>query len=467
MQKEGVPAMPNIEDQKIQHAMAETPAVRLGTRLRQARLARNLTQSEVAANQFSVSYISAVERGQIRPSLGALEKLAKRLQVPVSELLRLEGGDIPVAAPRAEYFPAGEREDIEAQVRDAQIRMQQGEPEDAIRSLTSIRDRNLSPREQALVQWRLAESYRELRDAERARAAAQDALTLAERANDPELRERVRLELGQALSLQRKHQAAIEQFRTARQALDQGVVRDPVFRLVLLYLLGNEYWQIGDAEAAIAELGEAATLANELLTPERLGALYFSLSGAYRQQGDQRRARLYATRSLAAYEDATNRRLARQVLTRLGRAYASAGRVDEALPYLESARERAETQQDARAMAEAQSSLAALYLKQNRSDAAAQAAQQAVEFANSVNDPVLQAEAQLVLAQVLEVRNDEAGAGQNFEQAIERLRAADATYALSDAYAQYSAYLERSGNNKRALEILKQAWQLRERANGM
>jgi transcriptional regulator with XRE-family HTH domain len=63
-----------------------TTTVRLGQRLRQARLARNLTQSEVAASQFSVSYISAVERGQIRPSLGALEKLAQRLQVSVAEL---------------------------------------------------------------------------------------------------------------------------------------------------------------------------------------------------------------------------------------------------------------------------------------------------------------------------------------------------------------------------------------------
>jgi GntR family transcriptional regulator, trigonelline degradation regulator len=60
---------------------------RLGQRLRRARLDRNLTQGEVAQNLFSISYVSAVERGQIRPSLGALEKLAERLQVPVTELL--------------------------------------------------------------------------------------------------------------------------------------------------------------------------------------------------------------------------------------------------------------------------------------------------------------------------------------------------------------------------------------------
>src|SRR5260370_9997568 len=72
-------------------AMRETSTMRLGQRLRRARLARNLTQGEVARNQFSVSYVSAVERGQIRPSLGALEKLAERLQVPLTDLLG-EGG---------------------------------------------------------------------------------------------------------------------------------------------------------------------------------------------------------------------------------------------------------------------------------------------------------------------------------------------------------------------------------------
>src|SRR6185437_11792424 len=60
---------------------ALTPAQRLGVRLRQARLRLNMTQSEVASDHFSVSYISAVERGQIRPSLGALEVLSDRLQV--------------------------------------------------------------------------------------------------------------------------------------------------------------------------------------------------------------------------------------------------------------------------------------------------------------------------------------------------------------------------------------------------
>lgn len=61
----------------------------LGVAIRAARLMLNLTQSEVADGNFSVSYISAVERGQIRPSLRALETLTRRLNVKEEELIAL------------------------------------------------------------------------------------------------------------------------------------------------------------------------------------------------------------------------------------------------------------------------------------------------------------------------------------------------------------------------------------------
>src|SRR5260370_7806702 len=87
----GVSTQVEPENGVRESAVRESSTMRLGQRLGRARLARNLTQGEVARNQFSVSYVSAVERGQIRPSLGALEKLAERLQVPLTDLLG-EGG---------------------------------------------------------------------------------------------------------------------------------------------------------------------------------------------------------------------------------------------------------------------------------------------------------------------------------------------------------------------------------------
>src|SRR5579863_7204467 len=59
----------------------------VGAKIRAARLARRYTQSQLAAPDFSVSYISAIERGQIHPSLRALEILARRLDLSSTQLL--------------------------------------------------------------------------------------------------------------------------------------------------------------------------------------------------------------------------------------------------------------------------------------------------------------------------------------------------------------------------------------------
>src|SRR5437763_14538738 len=59
----------------------------VGAKIRAARQAKKDTQSKLASPDFSVSYISAIERGQIHPSLRALEILARRLDLPSTQLL--------------------------------------------------------------------------------------------------------------------------------------------------------------------------------------------------------------------------------------------------------------------------------------------------------------------------------------------------------------------------------------------
>src|SRR5436853_6384367 len=64
----------------------------VGARLKEARLAKKYTQSQLAAGDFSVSYISAIERGQIHPSLRALEIFAQRLGLSSKELIQGSSG---------------------------------------------------------------------------------------------------------------------------------------------------------------------------------------------------------------------------------------------------------------------------------------------------------------------------------------------------------------------------------------
>ena len=51
----------------------------LGERVRQLRIARGLTQTELGLGRFSKEYISQIERGRARPAQAALDWLADRL----------------------------------------------------------------------------------------------------------------------------------------------------------------------------------------------------------------------------------------------------------------------------------------------------------------------------------------------------------------------------------------------------
>src|SRR5579864_3389134 len=129
------------QTQRMQSAIQDTPTVRLGQRLRRARLARNLTQGEVAKNQFSVSYVSAVERGQIRPSLGALEKLAERLHVPLTDLLNEAHSDqsfSSLSTERRESSTDRWREEVESRLYEAQRDLGDGRPESVAEALETL-----------------------------------------------------------------------------------------------------------------------------------------------------------------------------------------------------------------------------------------------------------------------------------------------------------------------------------------
>jgi transcriptional regulator with XRE-family HTH domain len=58
-----------------------------GTRLRHIRAQRRMTQERFAESlNLSVDFLSLVERGVNAPSFETLEKIAKRLKVPVAYL---------------------------------------------------------------------------------------------------------------------------------------------------------------------------------------------------------------------------------------------------------------------------------------------------------------------------------------------------------------------------------------------
>src|ERR1700748_3617530 len=107
--------------------VGKTVAARVGANIREVRTKLGMTQAQLAAPEFSISYISAIERGKIRPSLKALSILARRLDVPLTFLL--EGSPAGAAEARAVgYSPAdsGPDQRIDVYLLQASVLVQQG-----------------------------------------------------------------------------------------------------------------------------------------------------------------------------------------------------------------------------------------------------------------------------------------------------------------------------------------------------
>jgi tetratricopeptide (TPR) repeat protein len=388
--------------------------------------------------------------------------LSERLEVPLADLVSDERVTEGPAMGGREAAAERRQEEADAKLRLAQVQIHQGKLREALDTLRTINTTHLAGPNAMDLRRLLAYCYIELDQPEEARKEALEGIAISERTGDEELRARLRNELGGAYLLARKTQLALEQFRLAHEAALHGVIRDPAFRLNVLYNLGTTYWLLNQSSDAIGYLREAVELTDDLNHPERLGDALWTLSVAYTAQGDTRRAKLYAQRALATYEQAENRRLTARAYTRLGRATAQANQIEEALSFLSQAQTMTEREQDTRGQAEVQRSLAAVFVSQKRLAEAKAAAQQALDLAQSISDDILLAESQLAMAQVQDAQGQAKQAEASFEQAIALLEQTGARQHLGDAYAAFSTFLEARGQSQRALEVLKKAWSVRE-----
>ena len=96
----------------------------LGTRMRRLRLARGMTQKELAAPKYSYAYVSTIEAGRRSPSKEAIEHFASRLGVTPDELVTGRPADL---APR-----------LELGLLEARVALSAGQLEESDRAFRSI-----------------------------------------------------------------------------------------------------------------------------------------------------------------------------------------------------------------------------------------------------------------------------------------------------------------------------------------
>src|SRR6266566_8447524 len=236
--------MASIETANVGKAVA----ARVGTNIREVRTKLGLTQAQLAAPEFSISYISAIERGKIRPSLKALSILAKRLDVPLTFLL--EGSPAGAAEARAVgYSPAdsGPDQRIDVDLLQASALVQQQQYQEAAELLAPIQPERITTDQVYRLFLLRGQIHLGLHEYQEAVVDLRAAVTQGESLNDIEYIERARNLLGKAYFLLYNYTLAMENHLRCNTAIENGQIQDPVFVLEVFNDLFNE----GDVDRKI------------------------------------------------------------------------------------------------------------------------------------------------------------------------------------------------------------------------
>ncbi|MDQ5824239.1 MAG: helix-turn-helix domain-containing protein [Chloroflexota bacterium] len=485
----------------------------LGQRIRQLRTRRGLTQQDLAGEDYSKSYISAIEQGKTRPSLEALQRIASRLEVAAGQLLDPDAPGFVPADPesmprrvrRRRGVRAGENLGIfdpayqDLQISQAELYLHTGRPTQALEILrpmlpeengattqaASGGQRPLDTQQQQRAYCLAAQAAVHSGNATEALGYVQKGIQLATRLGDREGLEQLRLLLGMAYYQADQPLSALEQHRTCLEAVNNGVVRDPNFKLKVLSNIAADYWALHDNERALAAYRSALDLLGQVNSVERQAAIFWDMAMAYGEDRHFSAARTASIRALSIYEALDNMQTVAKMESRYGNILIEMGEAEAAEEYLQHSLELAERLNSQTDKALALTNLARLAMTRGNLDEAQGMASQAVETSRTAAQSAkqegrsesAQANAQLpehlqgqadtneVLASALALsgeiaaqRGDAKQSDSLFNEAIQLLEAGEAAGKASDIYQRYAQVLAGRGKHEQASRYFEQAY---------
>jgi tetratricopeptide (TPR) repeat protein len=420
----------------------------LGQRVRQARVARGLTQSELADSRFSKQYVSQIERDQLRPTEDTLRWIAGRLEVDPQFL--------------ATGVDGRELERVESVVARGEAALEAHDYAEAITLLAGVTESVPTDAAPDLeLRALLAESWARMYIGEM--RAALPLLTRArELAEDPVFSDIDRAEVLFRLGCCRYRLASVSTaLALLTEALDlaerSGIPCDRL-RSRIFGWRSRCYRRQRDWEAAREDVERALELAEALDDRRATADAYFLGALVSERRGQWVAARSYAERAKVLYEEIDDRANTGKLLTTLGGLTFLLGKPNESIPLFKQAFAVAlEVGSDADA-AQAVSSLAQVHLRTGQLELAEQQAGHALDLLADRVDFIDEiGNAQLVLGRSLLEQG-------RLEEAEEKFRAAEESFeqlsSASHKAAAWTAQAElavRRGEKEDAIQLYQQA----------
>jgi tetratricopeptide (TPR) repeat protein len=429
----------------------------VGEKLRAARIAQHYTQSQLATPDFSVSYISAIERGQIHPSLRALEILAGRLGLSSTQLL-------PAKSQQEERHTSSliiserDEDEIELVLLEANIAIRQEMVEQAIAQLEKLSSRRIKRSQQLQQRYLLGWAHFVSGQFQECDYILTEAIQIAKDLNDNYQQLRI-------LNLQAQTQAAMRNYAQALLAhqrclniLETEEVHDPFFSAQVYMHMGQHYTQLENTRQALEMFHKAIDIVENLTTTRAVQTAYWELCRQYSESKAYDLASLYAYKSAQVSTQEMGKQLKSELYYYLGRALINMDD-EQARTFLDEALEREGVKQDALTLASIYTRYAEWYFKRGDLQQSEQSAQKACELAQPAGDTMIGAEAHIIRGRIAyEQKRTETG-DEHFIAGLDMLERTGGHEEMANESVRYAELLESSGKEREAFTYFRRAFQ--------
>jgi tetratricopeptide (TPR) repeat protein len=413
----------------------------IGTKLKEARLARGMTQEQLARGVATKGFVSQVERDLANPSLPKLRLLADRLGRPLAYFVR----DAP-------------DEDADYLRKTAELAIRANEPGRALNVIREAGRLPLTANQRADLERLRGIALFARGQRSRALASLYQAAALAP-PDDPELNASIFAELGAVLGYGERFTASMETNLRALQWLDRSKHGDPDLRARLLTNLANDAYRLGDTPGAIDYLEQALRVATDAESLVRLANAHMLMGITARAAGDLAEAIKHCDRALSIHRRIGQQKIANQILSNLGDAYFASGDLAQARRYQGECLERARQFNDAVTVAAATTELARYALCEGDIEEALRLARDGQARSISAHDHLYQATALALEGCAIEKQGRPRAADRLFRQAFVLLVERQAVGKLAELTAMYSELLRGRGRHEAALGFMRMAYE--------
>ena len=411
-------------------------ALRIGQRIRTARLRAGLTQQQLAGDRYTKAYISALETGIARPSMVALRYLSERLALPAGHFID-------------ETHPVWTRLEVD-------MLLASGDWQAAADGYRTILDERPDETNRADVLRGMAEALARLDRGPECVAVASEAARIYELAGRQPDAALARYWLAYGLY---QSDNEPEASRILGGLLDQvrgGLHVEPDFHMRVLTAMAAVESRIGNAARALTYLEEAKNLAADL-DDTRRAAFLMNLAIGYREVGDFEAAIRAGTQSMALYRAAGAVVDSARIENDLALAYLAVGNLARARELAGDAHTQIEAAGDERWLAAVMETEAQIALAEGNVDGALSLAEEATSHGRRSGNELAQMSAMLTAARALRAAGRTKEAERRFSEAAAIARAGRVPHRLRELLRDWADMRAEVGDHRGAYELTSEA----------